>query len=260
MKFSLFLACLLLLSCSDNKGFNYPTHNRDTLNRDTTNYAITDTTGKAPPKNIEAPEGIYQVVLPCPDCKGIEHTVSFNPDLTYHIEELKLGRQSETQKTEGNWKPGDGKIWLYKDSSVKARYVWQGGTLLYLEPSGNAIPMQKLTAVTDNVVWRNKGKEGFEFFGTGNEPFWSIEINEQKSISFQQADWHTALKFTASKPYATPDSIVYSARNDSIALRITIYNTFCTDGMSENIYNNKVKVYYNNQVYNGCGVLYRKFR
>ena len=118
--------------------------------------------------------------------------------------------------------------------------------------------MQKLSSVLENNVWRNKKKEGIEFFGVGNEPFWSVEIDEQKNISFQLADWSKALVFKPAPPATYDDSIVYQLSSDIASIKITILNQFCSDGMSDNMYEYRVHVRYKGETFRGCGVYLKK--
>jgi uncharacterized membrane protein len=194
--------------------------------------------------------------LPCINCPGIEHTIAFYEDNTYRLEEKKLGKKSTLIQTTGSWKPTSGIIYLYDDGIAAGRYQWKGDTLQYLK--GTSIyAMQKLQSALDVQVWKNKKIEGIEFFGIGNEPFWNVEVDEQKDISFHLAEWSKPMRFKAVKPVHTADSISYKAKNDSATIGITIYNTFCSDGMSDNVYDSRVKVVFNSQTYNGCGILYK---
>lgn len=208
-------------------------------------------------KNTKLPLGFYQVMLPCIDCKAIEHTIFFNADLSYQIEEKRWDKQDAVSKTTGIWRPNEGKIWAYENDKVRARYAWRGDTLVYIEPTDNVIIMQKLSTALQNDVWRNKKKDGVEFFGIGTEPFWSIEIDEQKLIRFQLADWPKTISLKAVPPVKNADSIIYQMGKDTAALRVIIFNQFCNDGMSDNIYNNKVRVVYKGMEYNGCGITYK---
>jgi uncharacterized membrane protein len=258
-----FLKSLLLACCLCAAGCNDETTTTvqaptDTTETDTINYALNEDSIKLQLANTTPPEGFYQVMLPCTNCKGIEHTVLFNPDLTYRIEEHVLGSDKTRRKTTGIWKPANGDIWLYKDKSVVARYTWKGDTLNYIDlKSGVRIPLRQLPPAGNVAAWKDKQKEGIDFFGVGNEPFWKITIDEQKSIVFNLADGPKPISFKAAKPVSYADSTVYQARNDSAILRVVIYTTFCSDGMSDNIYNNKVKVLYNDKEYNGCGIVYK---
>ncbi len=248
------LLFIALTACNSETSTTMTSKDSNTSNKanDTTTVTL-DTLQK----NTKLPLGFYQVMLPCADCKAIEHTIFFNDDLSYQIEEKRWDKEDAVSRTTGNWRPNEGKIWAYENDKVRARYEWRGDTLVYIEPSDNVIIMQKLSTALQNDVWRNKGKEGVEFFGIGTEPFWSIEIDEQKAIQFQLANWAKPLSFKAVPPVKNADSILYKMGKDTSALLVTIFNQFCNDGMSDNIYNNRVKVIYRGMEYNGCGITYK---
>jgi uncharacterized membrane protein len=247
---------LVLASCTGptaNDAYPGP----DTTDTDTTNYALNTDSVNLTLRNATPPEGFYQVMLPCTNCKGIEHTVLFRPDLSYQIEETVLGSKDAAKKTTGAWKLVEGDIWLYKDSSVVARYTWKRDTLNYIDlKSGVRIPLRHLQNAEENEAWKEKKKEGVAFFGVGNEPFWNITVDE-KNLVFNRAGWAKPLSLKRAKPVVAADSTVYQARNDTAQLRLVVYNNFCSDGMSDNMYATSVKVVYKDTVYQGCGVRYK---
>ena len=118
--------------------------------------------------------------------------------------------------------------------------------------------MNALQDIMQNDPWKNKGKEGIIVYGIGNEPFWRVEYNNKDSISFQLADWEQPVKMKMSSFFNTKDSIGYFAQNDSAKIHLTIFPYFCSDGMSDFTYRNRIKVQYNQQVFNGCGMIYNK--
>lgn len=244
------LLMVLCLACNqqarDNGGTN------DTLPTDGTELNDTlpigpDTT--LPFTDTPAPQGLYRVKLP-----GGEHTIAFYGGHRYRLEE-KAGR-GEPASTVGEWTPASGDLWLYKQGVVVGKYRWQGDTLVYLL-RGKQYPLEKLQWALDNDVWRAKGKAGAEFFGIGNEPFWNIEIDEQKGIAFHLAEWTAPTRFPPARPMMAGDSIQYNTANDSSTLRVVIYHRFCSDGMSDFTYDQQVKVVYNATVYQGCGLLFK---
>ncbi len=256
-KYSLLLVYTVIYGCN-NDSLNTTITETDSSFTDTINYAANPDSLLLATNTMRPPEGIYQGVLPCTGCKGIEHTVLFNRDLTYRLQETKLGKKGEAALTAtGTWKPTEGVVWLYREGVVQARYTWQGDTLMYMDAKTSKLyPMRKLSSAMENDVWRTKGGAGIEFYGVGNEPFWNIEIDEQKSILFHLAEWGAPQPFNAVKPVLQGDSAVYNTANDSATLRVVIYNTFCSDGMSDFIYPQSVKVLYNGQTYRGCGIRY----
>lgn len=251
------LAFCVLTACNNGAPVTTTT-TIDTTETDTIDYALNEDSIKLTLNNTTPPEGFYAVTLPCTNCKGIEHTVLFNRDLSYRLEEKVLESNNAITQTSGAWKPVKGDIWLYKDSSVVARYTWKGDTLNFIDlKSGVRIPLRPLPGAMNVEAWKNKRAEGLEFFGTGTEPFWNIAIDEQKSIVFTRANVPKPLTFKPSKPIVKGDSTVYQVRKDTAALRVAIYNTFCSDGMSDNVYANKVTVVFNGDVYEGCGIVYK---
>jgi uncharacterized membrane protein len=157
--------------------------------------------------------------------------------------------------TSGNWAPSNGYIWLYKDQVVRSRYTWSGNELQYFSPAlKKNWGMRHLQDVMQTKTWQNKKGAGVVVFAIGNEPFWSAEISDKDSLSFQLSDWATALKLKLSASENNKDSAVYVAQNDSTTVRLTVFPYFCSDGMSDMIYKNRIRLQYNNKTYSGCGV------
>lgn len=217
-----------------------------------------DTTAESLPavQPIKKPTGIYQTTLPFD--KKMEQTVMFNKDLTYRLEEKYPDRDSIVI-TEGTWSPSDGYIWLYKDQIVRSRYKWNGDKLQYYSPQlKKNYTMNALRDVMQNDPWKNKAEEGVVVYGIGTEPFWKIEYSKKDTISFSLADWEHPVKMKIDSAFNSKDSTVYIAQKDSAKIHLTIFPYFCSDGMSDFIYRNKIKVQYNQQVYYGCGMIYNK--
>jgi uncharacterized membrane protein/uncharacterized lipoprotein NlpE involved in copper resistance len=206
--------------------------------------------------NSRSPVGFYQVRLPCHDCKSLQHTIAFRPDKTYTLEEEKKGTNDQFSITKGNWTTTNNIVSIYKGELVVGQYKWKANRLVYIQPARD-YPLTRLSAARENEVWRNRKNSGIRFFGVGNEPFWNIEIDGNKAISFHAADWSGPIDFKLSRAIIAGDSIVYNTSNDSATLQVIIYNKFCNDGMSDFIYDNKVKVIYNSIIYTGCGLLYK---
>ena len=200
---------------------------------------------------VKSPKGIYQVSLPMEG--GVEHTVAFYSNNTYQLQEKY--KNDSVVITTGNWSPSNGYIWLYKDQVVYSRYTWSGNQLRYFSPVlKKNWGMRHLQDVLQTKTWQNKKGEGVIVFAIGNEPFWNAEVNDKDSISFQLADWATGLKLKLLSSENNKDSAVFIAQNDSTSLRLVVFPYFCSDGMSDMIYKNRIRLQYNNKVYTGCGV------
>jgi uncharacterized membrane protein len=216
---------------------------------------LNDTAALIPSTTKAQPIGFYRVMLPCKNCKSIEHTLYVGPNQRYQIEEKRDGKEGIVAQR-GKWQWKNNRINIESDRDLNAAYEWHGDTLYYIPANGQSLAMQKLPSASHNDAWKNKGKEGLEFFGVGNEPFWNIKIDEQKSIAFHYADWSKALIFQNVKQTVTADSTTYTAGTDAASLRVIVYPRFCSDGMSDFIYTHQVKIIYDSSVYQGCGIRY----
>lgn len=223
------------------------------------NAAAQDTTNNIPlpaVQKIKAPNGVYQALI---NDNKVQQTIAFKSDLTYQLQEKYTHAEKDSVvTTEGSWMPSDGFIWLYKDQVARGRYKWKGDTLLFYSPAlKKNFSMHHLKEASENLAWKNKSKEGIVFFATGTEPFWNIQLDSKDSISLLLADWQHPLKFKADSNFSNKDSTGYLAKNDSAQIRVTIFPHFCSDGMSDYVYRNKIKVQLNQKVYNGCALLYK---
>jgi uncharacterized membrane protein len=270
MKPGLAFLVILFLSCNNRKQETIATKdslvtNPDTLQKTTSSEAYAeqstekkDTASVITPqvRPIKEPSGIFQTILPYNDSSKLEQIVQFYMNHTYRLQE-KFKKDSIVI-TEGSWTPSDGFIWLYKDQLAYGRYKWKGNILQYFDPKYNkSYSMQKLTDVLTNTVWKNRKAEGIVLFGIGNEPFWSVEFNNKDTISFLLSEWKSPVKMKIDETKLVQDSTIYLAQTDSAKLKLIVLPYFCNDGMSDNVYQNKVVVQYNKQTYKGCGVLYK---
>jgi uncharacterized membrane protein len=211
-----------------------------------------------PAPKLRLPNGIYQGSLPLN--KKVEQTIAFNSDLTYQLQEkYNAGDKDTVVVSQGTWTPSDGYIWLYKDQIVSGRYKWKGDTLQYYSPLvKKSYSMHPVNDAMQNAAWKIKGKEGVVFLGTGNEPFWNVELDKGDSLSFRLPEMKNPLRLKLDTTVNNDDTVQYSAHSDSTKMVVTIFPHFCSDGMSDFVYRNKVKVQYNQQVFDGCGVVFRQ--
>lgn len=207
-------------------------------------------------KKMKLPDGIYRVTNAN---NKSEQTIAFNSDLTFLLQEKYANADKDSVvTTKGTWMPSDGFIWLYKEQVARGKYKWKGDTLQYFSPVlKKSLSMHHLEDAVQNVAWKNKGNEGVVLLGVGNEPFWNVELNNKDSLSFSIADWDHPIKLKVDSSFSNTDSIGYLAKNDSTQIRVTIFPHFCSDGMSDFVYRNKIKVQLNQKAYKGCAILYK---
>lgn len=202
------------------------------------------------------PTGAYQGMYPCKGCEGIQQTILFTPDKKYRLEELTWGKSSVPKKTEGIWERKNGMIWMYQPGRPPLKFFLRKDSL-FTDSLQYALVKRELATL--NPSWKQKQNEGVDFLGLGNEPFWSLEIDNEKMILFKLADWKKPVIVPIEKPTVTKDSTYYTLKSEGNILRITIYPQFCSDGMSDFLYQYKMAVIFKGNIYKGCGVMLGNF-
>lgn len=261
MKPLVLYACILAGITSCNL-FSDKSESSDTVTlKSTDTITVTKDSIITPPITYSIPAGFFQGMLPCNGCEGIQQTIFFETDNTYKLEELNWGSKQPARKQNGRWEKKGDTILLYTRNTVASRFQFKSDSLYTVFRDGKTIgttEMQQFILVrkpsgTANDAWRQKGEQGIDFYAIGNEPFWNIEIDNERMILFKVADWQKPIIVPIEIPKTFRDSIVYIIP-DSNKLRITILNEFCGDGMSDFLYEQKVHVRYKGQLFKGCGM------
>lgn len=243
--------CLLFFSACNNSA------NNDKIETDTT---------AAAPVVIDSfalgLTGIYHGYLPCADCPGITTFLMLSPDMTYRLEESYNKGNDSLFLTNGNWRTENGKVVLTEGSETKNSYQPDDDKLIQLDHQGNRISGNlgdKYILVrqpkADSKHLKEKADAGIDFVANGNEPFWSLEIDKGKNFIFNRP----GLDQPDSIAYAEPTIIngirEYHIQVGSRKLDLKISPQFCSDGMSDFVYEYKVVLEYNKKKYSGCGRL-----
>ena len=210
------------------------------------------------------PLGAYQGIFPCKDCDGVQQTILFNVDKTFREEQMIWSKNEAPKISEGTWQIKNRKIELIQNSKPVISFIKKRDTLLAVEINGIHISnssnyiLTKRNLAINNPAWEKKKLEGIDFVAIGNEPFWSLDIDFEKSISFKLTDWKKPVITGIEKPILNKDSTIYKVKSDTTVWTITLYPQFCNDGMSDYLYRYKVNVKYNGILYKGCGVMLSK--
>ncbi len=202
------------------------------------------------------PDGAYQGMYPCKGCEGIQQTILFTPDKRYKLEELTWGKSPTPKKTEGIWENKNGMIWMYQSGKAPLKFFLRKDSL-FTDSLQYTLIKRQLAML--NPSWKQKQNEGIDFIGVGNEPFWSLDIDNEDMIRFKLSDWKKPVIVPLQKPAVTKDSTLYSLSSQGNPLRITIFPQFCSDGMSDVLYQYKVVVSFKGNTYKGCGVMLGNF-
>ena len=97
-------------------------------------------------------------------------------------------------------------------------------------------PSEAETEVEGNQTerWARKSREGIDFLATGNELFWSVEIDFDGDMVFTTPEAGPMMSVPAPDPVRPQDAraVSYRADTDSGNLYVTIFREDCTDTMS----------------------------
>jgi uncharacterized membrane protein len=211
-------------------------------------------------------EGIYGGFIPCSDCRGITTYLLLKPDMTYRIEETHYQKGDTLIRASGNWKIDNGKIYLYQNNKEKLTFLADEERLWQLDAQGNRISgnmgnkfVLNKQQLASKERLREKAEAGIDFIGHGNEPFWSVEIDKGKSIIFNNPDMKKPDTTSYTAPTMSGEAREYHIRTETTKLDIIISPQFCSDGMSDLLYEYKVSVDHNGKSYGGCGLVITSF-
>lgn len=206
--------------------------------------------------------GVYSGNIPCADCAGIMTFLSLDPGMTYRIEETYIGKSDTAYLNKGTWKRDGDKIELYDNDKIRVSYLAEGDNLLQLDIegrriSGNLGDRYRLVRnqVANNPGWKEKKDAGIDFVGLGNEPFWSLDIAKNGQVSFNTPDMKAPAKFPYTDATKNGTAMEYNLKDGSNRLDLTITPRYCSDGMSDFVYEYSVSLKYNGKKYTGCGAM-----
>lgn len=259
MKPSFGLFVLVILACNNPSTVPFPT------TEDTT--SLIDTTFSTKPIELEESgsptsfiAGYYTGVIPCNDCRNITRRILFLADHRFHMKDEFNGSEAVPQETEGRWQTTNDQLQLLVNNAVTRRFAVTSKGLSELSLTGAPVALYPDSYLSrkiigaDNIAWMEKKAAGIDFFALGNEPFWLMEIDRDKQISFLRVDSSAPTVFPYAAAAQQNGQYIYNVQKDSASIQIIITPQFCTDGMSDNWYEFKVEAKYNGIMYMGCGV------
>ncbi|PRZ00125.1 copper resistance protein NlpE N-terminal domain-containing protein [Marinilabilia salmonicolor] len=82
---------------------------------------------------IQGISGVYEGLLPCADCPGIETTLTINPDNSFEISQVYIDRDSVPFISSGKITKGDkDNIWVFKNRYNETFYQFEDSALIML--------------------------------------------------------------------------------------------------------------------------------
>lgn len=253
---------IVLCACNTNGGTNAAAVARDTTGVMPDSAMRGSSQAYALSAGGTALLGFYQGLLPCKSCQGIKHTLLLRDSGRFKLEEFTLGKSTFPKKSEGWWLRKGDSLLLTANGALVLSYYIKGDTLRLGYQDGNPVAdsiakdywIARQPNAAENKAWQQRAQAGVDFYAIGNEPFWNLEIDRGRAISVRMADLPKPLVFSARSPRTNKDSTYYLVDSATGKLEVTIYNEFCSDGMSDNLYEHRVHVKYKDQTFKGCGV------
>lgn len=207
--------------------------------------------------------GVYRGTFPCSNCQQTDFIILLKPDKTYRQEEISVSTNKVQNSSSGLWRVQDGTLVLTKDLIEEMVFRQENDTLFAVSVRGvplkdsasYALSRQQLAS--ENEHWQSVRKKGIDFVGLGTEPFWNLEIkNGQASLRFMEKK---PLIARLERSENQQDTLFYhSVGNSGKPWEVVVIPSFCSDGMSDFLYEYRVMVKYAGQRYTGCGILLDK--
>jgi uncharacterized membrane protein len=255
--FGLFM--LVIIACNDPSPIPVPSSSDTTTIIDTL-FSVRD----IDPDESDTPTtfvpGYYTGLIPCNDCSNISRKILLLADHTFHLKDEFNGRELPPQETEGRWLTTNDQLQLLVNNAVVKRFAVTNKGLKEVSLTGAPVTLYSNSYLSrkiigaDNIAWMEKKAAGIDFFALGNEPFWLMEIDKDKQISFLQVDSTQPTVFPYVAAIQQNGQYIYNTETGTAGMQIIITPRFCSDGMSDNWYEYKVEAKYNGITYVGCGV------
>jgi heat shock protein HslJ/uncharacterized membrane protein len=199
--------------------------------------------------------GLYQADLPCEGCRGIKTNILINPDFSFERTSIYLGKEDGFVEAKGNWKVENDSTISLNENGRQQHYRIRDNALLSLNQegdiAGNTFLKVDQTIKTEGDFTQQKAK-GIDFFASGNEPFWFLEIISEKTLTFNLIDAKPIVLKDIVTTYKNGITMIKS-KSKNPAIEATIYNYQCVNDMSGAISSNYVEVNVSGQLYKGCG-------
>jgi heat shock protein HslJ/uncharacterized lipoprotein NlpE involved in copper resistance len=148
--------------------------------------------------------GVYEGVLPCADCEGIEYHIQLDSDYTYKSFNRYIGRGNRIELEDGNWEWFDDTVIIVHNAKQDTKYFSvHAKSIRMLDREGRwfgteheeKYTLNLLPGVTDvtelpiavqhSRVYENLFLTGFDGVAFSEGKTWQMNINFEKEIIFK---------------------------------------------------------------------------
>ena len=220
---------------------------------------------------IEVPTGTFYGTLPCADCPGIRYELTLNGDGTYVESTEYLEKSVAPQVDSGTYEvQQDTVVRLLKPSGEGMnRWAVADGNLRMLDQSGAPIESdftrQYILSPEKPSESSAKTHREVDFKATGNEPFWSLEIDFDQRMRFKDLNGIELVTPVPTATYPQENVTEWQASTEQGDLLVTVTREDCQDTMSGDTSGYQVQVHVTigdaaAYSYSGCGRYLGRFR
>lgn len=192
------------------------------------------------PQKVASLSGNWFGELPCADCDGISYKLSLNSDMTYNDVSVYRGKDENPFFESGTWNfLTDSTISL---SGSNRKLLLSNNELIMLDIDGNRIEsgfsemyhLRKEVVEESPDIYKRKFDAGIDFTARGNEPFWSVDIDFDKGVTFiSMTDIpELAAPVTEVIEELNGDVVRYHGVTQTGEIIVTISKEACFDNMS----------------------------
>ncbi len=137
----------------------------------------------------------YSSIVPCADCEGIAYELALKTNQKYKSSSVYIGESSRPFIEKGTWSvKEDTLLVLEEETDISKEFAIDDSLLVMLDQQGKEITgsfadryvldKQPLKTAERHSQWTELQKEGVDFRGAGNEPFWRLKIDFDENTRF----------------------------------------------------------------------------
>lgn len=213
--------------------------------------------------NLNLP-ALYTGTLPCADCPGINYRLILEENRFTEISNYQDRSPGQFQET-GTWKiNGDTLTLIGLEDLILKRFLVADSTVTLLNMNNEQITgdladmyILERTGNQDSIREHHQdlANQGYTFFATGNEPFWSLKIDSLNQAIFETPE--SSINFEEVNRSSTNGEIVFEGSTDSTQITIQVRSDYCRDSMSGYLFPQTVTATlqpFESDTLRGCGI------
>lgn len=207
----------------------------------------------------------YSSIVPCADCEGIAYQLTLRENHKYESSSVYIGESSRPFIEKGAWSvKEDTLLVLEEETGTSKEFAIDDSVLVMLDqqekqingsfPDRYVLDKQPLKTAERHSQWTELQKEGVDFRGAGNEPFWRLKIDFDEDIRFEVLDGDSVVISTPEiERDSTSNTRLIKSETESGPFTASFSPIGCTDSMSGILFTHRVIVETRGEVYRGCG-------